>query len=361
MVFNISATLLVLLISYSKKPSLLNNSINAKILFYLLFISATINIVLRDLTYIDTLAYTSSFTKMRYLSFTESFQFFGGEKLFNVIVWLTAQVSGNPRVFLLVICCLFLLPFLKTLNKLFLPWQATLMLFTYLNFPFFVSYTQNTIRQGVALALFMYAIALWLKHEKSKKYYFILLVTPFIHWACLPFSLILFFSAKIKLRLRVLYGIWGVLAIFFITNLNISLARPFQKIIPNLGDYTGSATLMAYGGKVNRIDFLLFSAFLIALVSFLYFYVHRDETYKNMIKIYVMFNSVFLLLGFVAFSDRIAIYSWFLAPLLLWYPILKSKKELTITKLSLIVIVLIIGYVSGSINYYNPFNLLIKS
>jgi hypothetical protein len=36
---------------------------------------------------------------------------------------------------------------------------------------------------------------------------------------------------------------------------------------------------------------------------------------------YVVFNALFLAFGFVAFSDRIASYSWFLAPMLLWRPL----------------------------------------
>ncbi len=38
-----------------------------------------------------------------------------------------------------------------------------------------------------------------------------------------------------------------------------------------------------------------------------------------MIKVYVAWNTVFLLFGFVAFSSRIALYSWLLFPFISFY------------------------------------------
>lgn len=355
-IFNLCTMVLVLFLAHSNKKTLLNNNINTKLVFFLLLISVSVNIAFRDTDYSDTMVYTKVFSEMRYIGFMDAFQYFGGEKLFNIIVWTTAQFTENVYIFLLIIWVLFAIPFIKSLYKLFLPWQVAVVFFTYVNFPFFIYYTQNTIRQGVAIALLLYAITLWLKGEKGKTYYTILVITPFLHWMCTPFSMLLLFASKINLKLRMFIGIWTILAAAFVTNTNKLLILPIWNLIPNIDAYTGSWAMSEYGNKVNRIDFLVFSGFWIVVSTLFYQFVYRNDTYIKLIKIYVMFNSLFLLLGFVAYSDRIAINSWFLIPILVWYPIFKSNRPLTILKYVVIIVSFVTGYITGVLGDYNPFD-----
>lgn len=348
----------VALLSHSNNNMIINNNINARFLFYFLLICVSVNIGFRDVSYIDTLSYSGAFLEMKGLSFSASLKYFEGEKLFNAITWLVAQLTDNARVFLFVIWFIFAIPFTKALNKIFIPWQATVVLFTYLNFPFFYNYTLNVLRQGIVIALLLYALALLLNGKKGKKFYISIALTPLFHWTGLPFAMLLLFAATVGLKLRTWLGIWVFLVIGFVTNINSMFIRPVWNLIPNIDIYTRSEVISNYsGGAVNRLDFLIFSAIWLIASILLYFYVFKDETYKKLIKIYVMFNCLFLLLGFVAFSDRIAVYSWFLIPLLIWYPVLKSRRYSPVLSIVIILVSFACGIITGVTDAYNPFTI----
>jgi hypothetical protein len=69
-----------------------------------------------------------------------------------------------------------------------------------------------------------------------------------------------------------------------------------------------------------------------------------DVVYERLFTAFLMLNGMFLLLGFVAFSDRIAAYSWILGPSLLWYPLCRLR---SLPAHAAAVAVLLIAYAAG--------------
>lgn len=349
----------MIFLSHSKETSLLNNRINAKLIFYLLLTSVTLTVVYRDLNYIDTTAYVRVFTDMRYVSLADSFNYFKGEKLFNSISWFVAQVTDNPRVYLFVLWSLFIIPFVGMLKQLFVPRHMAIVFFTYLNFIFFREYSTNVLRHGIAISFIMYALSLWVAGDKKKiKLYTSIILAALFHWSSIPFALILLMlTSRFKVKLKGLVLVWVTLATLFLTNINTQILRPIWRFVPNIDLYTQSSTVSAYAGRVNRIDFLAFSGAWVVIGLVLYLFIYREDNYLKILKVYILFNSVFLLLGFVAYSDRISIYSWFLIPLLIWYPIFNSKRYSATLSYLIILLFFVVGYVTGVLSFYNPFSI----
>jgi hypothetical protein len=97
----------------------------------------------------------------------------------------------------------------------------------------------------------------------------------------------------------------------------------------------------------NRMDFFIFTVFGIFAGLFLYKYLFRDSKYEKLIKIYILFSSVFFLLGFIAYSDRIAAYSWFLLPIILWIPVFNQVKHRTMYSFLLLFSFVVVGFITG--------------
>lgn len=358
MVFAAASAIFILQIVHFNRLNTLNNKYNARLILFLLLLACSINVVYRDLMYTDTPVYINYFTEIGYLDFSQAAGNFSSEPLFVLISWLLAKVTEEPRVFLGVMWLLFVVPFYVYLKRIFTSWQLVVVLFTYLNFPFLYSYTTNGIRQGLSMIFIVLASTYFIKDERSKRMYVFMIISSLFHWSGLFFSIALFLLMKLNINLRMLVMIWGVGALLFITNTNKIIESFAMKFIPKLSQYTDSITLSHYSLDRNRIDFLLFSLLWIVASLFLYYFVHRDESYKKIIRIYLMFNIVFVLFGFVAYSDRVAGYSWFIIPLLVWYPIYNSKKYNSYLAYVAFALTITVGIVMGLYENYNLFSFI---
>src|SRR5699024_8240605 len=100
----------------------------------------------------------------------------------------------------------------------------------------------------------------------------------------------------------------------FVTNLN---SRIFGSL-PIVSDYTSQQTFENYGGQPNRLDFLIFTIFIV-LVSLVLYKLKLISTLW--LKYSLFSSSYYLMFAFQAFSERYAIYNWilliFLLPLIL--------------------------------------------
>lgn len=357
MVFPLVSMMMVLMVSYTNRQTVLNNRILTSMLFWMMMAAVTLNIVFRDLHFIDTDDYLTIFYSMQSLSFTEVHRYLGGDYLYQSVSWLISRFTMEPRVYLGIMGLLFLVPFVKFITRLFEPWQTVVVLFAYINFPLFYNYSMNGIRQGIAMSLILWASTYYFLDKKGKVPYVLILLAPFFHWSGGVFAVMCLLLLKLNIKLRTLMIAWLAAAALLITGLNERLLGFAWAYIPKIDQYTSAYQIAAYGGKLNRTDFLLFSLVWIAVGLFMYYFVNRSETYQRIIKAYVIFNTAFLLLGFVAHSDRIAAYSWFLIPLLIFYPIVQAKKYSWLIAFAGVVGAFAVGWYTDVYQYYNLFHI----
>lgn len=180
------------------------------------------------------------------------------------------------------------------------------------------------------MALLILGAAVALKFPKKRVWVAaIALVSVSVHLSALIPAIMLFVVSLRKPSIRVLLVSWFVVAFLYVTGMNGALLGGIAEGSDRLGMYTGSNVLSGYQGGANRLDFLAVSAFSIALIMVL---AHRWRESSSpedrgatdfLTATLILFNIYFLCFGFIAFSDRLAAYSWFLVPLALGHLFLR--------------------------------------
>ena len=320
---------MVLISILSKSNSILNNKYNGFFFMFLLLIILTIVTVFR-LQEHDTLNYIYSFKQSINQSLENILLYSPYDYLWNVFQFLVSRFTDSEHIFLFIIWSIFIFGLVTLLIKLFSPMQATLVLTSYACYTFFYSYSSMAIRQGLAISMILIALSYLFREGEKNEFkknimYVYLVLSFFLHWTSLPFSIFIIFINKFKLSLKATILFWIFSLLLFIFNIQERLFSSFATFIPKFDMYSTSNSSIYY--SQNTYGFVLFSSIWVILFLLMYFYFFTDNVYENLIKIYIGFNSIFLCMSFVSYSDRIAGYSWFLIPIILWYPILKSPKS----------------------------------
>ena len=184
----------------------------------------------------------------------------------------------------------------------------------------FAAYGVNTIRAGVALSVFLMALA---NYNSRIKFFSISLISVLIHKSLLlPF--VAFYTTKYITKTKFYYYFW-VLCLL-ISTVNIPFVSGFVESLIGQSDdrlmgYLADENLERYNVGF-RIDFILYSVIPI-LIGRMYVlkYYFQDIWYKRIFHTYLLTNAVWLLVIRMAFTDRMAYLSWFLIPILLLYPL----------------------------------------
>jgi len=126
-----------------------------------------------------------------------------------------------------------------------------------------------------------------------------------------------------KINLKFLLVLWGLTSVLYVTGWNQIIMQhlPFQSqyLLSYTGElWSGQSTL--YGQTPNSIKYLAYSAiFLIAILLLRKCFLIADKGMLFFVRVYTMWNTIFLIFGFIAFSSRIAFYSWILFPFIIFY------------------------------------------
>jgi hypothetical protein len=347
----------VFLISLARPNTLLNNNYNAYLIIYCFICLVAWKVANLDIYYTNDMhVYYNEFLQYHDISLANALSISEKEKLFTIIQWLLSQISSSEYFFKATTWLMFVMIFLAALRKLFEPWQMLILFVSYMSYFIFFNYVTNTTRQGLAITVLLVATLIFVKRSSQTKTFFIsILCAPLIHTTALPLSIVLFLFKMKEIKLKYIMLLWGTAAILFLTHANRLIFERFSNRYLNA--YSDISLLKVYTGGTNRLDFFAFGLFFIIIG--LLFRKHITDlnelkSYDRLLKIYITFNTYFLLLGFVFYSDRIASYSWFLIPILIWYPILKSKHYNPIMAGILLSLFLGIGLFLGS------FDILIK-
>ncbi|CAE6811972.1 hypothetical protein R70006_05799 [Paraburkholderia domus] len=192
----------------------------------------------------------------------------------------------------------------------------------WLGFPFFYSLSINAVRQGLALVFVVYAIDAELQGRKYRPS--ILLALGMLFHLSTAVYIPLFILLRWRANLRPLLVFWAmcvVCAMLSIPQHLVQLAASaapdsFRQQFPYYFSYLTGTLTTAYDTGF-KFRFLLFSALPIiafAVARPLKFEVGRDCMF--LLKIYLILNGLFFLIGYIPFSDRIALLSWQLMPML---------------------------------------------
>lgn len=345
----------LLMFASAKPNTIINNKHTSRFILLLLFGLTTLLIAsnLNDFlwgtgTISDLVIYAREFNAYKTLSYSQSLIHGGKEPLFTLFSWVLAKLLSDVRIYILIAWLLINSIVIKSLQNIFEPRTVTLVFFTYINFPFFITYILNGMRQGFAMALLLFALSLLVKPNSSRVLFYGTIVAAIgFHIVAAPFSAILIIQRLSKKQsIKKALTLWTISSVLFLTGMNSGLLAPIVAQFDPISQYLEQNTLSRYAG-VNRPDFLLFSLFFVVLGLFIYSKTtsEKKDKYKIILNSYILFNTVFLLLGFIAFSNRLSAFSWFLIPVLIWYPVqnAENRKYNLLISILIVIISLVIG------------------
>lgn len=272
------------------------------------------------------------------------------DPVFGAFLWGIGQLGAHtPEALFGAVAATMSVLMLVGYSRFLTPWSTVMAWVTTLCLGLFLAYSTVAVRQGLAVASLVLAVGLYVASGRAHWRWMLLLglLAGSTHWSAVAFTAVLLSIAFAKVNLRLVALGWLAAAGLFLTGLQSTLLSGLTAMIPRFGEYTGSSAYSSYGSGGNRLVFLLFSLAL-GVLCWVGLRIRPDEQQRRLVTAYLAFNTLFLLLGFVAFSDRLAAYSWFLLPALVWHPLERVRGSLSGYAASWVVIVLlVIGWFGG--------------
>lgn len=285
----------------------------------------------------DTAVYFKYFDFVKYGDIFE-----GSERIEIGFYWLTKIISyftDSKNVYLSII---FLIQFIGITSALYKKSEIfkpyLLIALIWLSYPFFYSITLNVIRQGLAFVFVIYAIDAKLQNRKYSPYTLLLLGTLF-HYATLLY-MICFIVLKLKPKFITILWFWFLAVIFaffgWIDEVTQSLLRMIIGDNQYYASYLDSSINMDYAVGF-RIDFVIFSALPIAYYFLLKKYKSENVNGNLFVfTLYVSMNIFYLSFSSFPYSDRFALASWLLIPLMLDINFLRKIRMLRFFKQTIV-------------------------
>lgn len=224
---------------------------------------------------------------------------------------------------------------LYTCKKMLWENVSLAMLFMMTSYPFF-AYGTNTIRNGLACAIILMAMSIFLMNNKQYSWIaFLLCFAAFgIHRSVvIP---IFAFGMSFFIIRRIRFGL-----IIWISSVLLSLAvGDYLMIFFTIFDdsrveayFNGTSNVSLFSHTGFRWDFLLYSAVPVFVAWYAAEYKRVNDKIFNILgNTYILANSVWIICIRASYSDRFAYLSWFLYPLVLAYafirlPLLRNQDK----------------------------------
>jgi len=349
----------IILSSFTKKNTILKNEYISGFLIVFITLFLTISIEADVSLGTDMARYLRAFSTMGHMTFTETIQYFSMEPLFLFLQWILSKISTNPDLYVKFITFFSIFILVLTSRNLFSDHNSIFFIFSYLSFPFFYSYLYNGTRQGLSMLVLLLAISLWLNSKKSfrkQKIFILLIVACLFHYSAIPIAILYFIVINTNISLKKYIIAWISFVLLFITDLNtIIMNIPIISNIDFVQAYSSYELINAFG-EGNKTNFLVFSMFFLILAIY---FVHKYDldqvkqvNYVYIIKFYIAFNIFYLLFGFVAYSNRISAYSWYLIPLLIMYPVIHNRNYSSIRLGFYTILFCVVGFITSSYQYF---------
>lgn len=252
---------------------------------------------------------------------------------FSVFQYALAKASSDQRLLMGAIALVICLSFWLAIRLLLSPAPAVVVFFATTIFPFFAFYVANTARQGMAVALIVFALCAVCRNTRWMRLVaaFLLMVAVSLHLsAALPAAAVVLMMLRVP-SVKASLWVWLASALLYMTGLNAQLLSFVAIADERFAQYSDFQAISGYAGGTNRLDFFALSAVLVIAVLWLH---ARSETgmpgderiARILVSSFLLFNAVFLCLGFLAFSDRTAAYSWLMTPLVIGYLLFRGDR-----------------------------------
>lgn len=304
----ISLILIMFLLSFFANNKFINNRIYQFIIIFTLLLTLALLFGWK-LEFPDTDAYTNIFKAFIGLPFFYTLSESPFEIGFTAYQWFISNFTSNINIYISMVFILFILTVLLGFKKIY----GDKLFFALLGFictPMFPTLAGNILRTGLAFSFFLLGSIYIFRMEKKKGYLFCILSVAF-HTTLLPFVLVLLLFNISKIKMKVFLVGWIASAIIFITNIQMKLF-PFLSGFEKVELYTSNLSYDIYGNSGIRYDFLLFNTILLIILIIMNkkFFNFKDLKVNFYFKLTIIASIVFHIMGFVAFSDRVAIYVW---------------------------------------------------
>jgi len=256
---------------------------------------------------------------------------------FSLLMQLFAKTISSVEVFFSFVAFTITLAYLHTFRKVYskcffdkFPSTSVMTIFFSLLLfsSWYITSTTNGLRQGLSLVFLYWAIVELFYSSKIIKFIFLYVVAISFHYSALLIFPFLFLH---YLRFGHVFFIWVMVALGYIAGLNELAVKILSEIL-NLPVYAyvkyyslekGSENL---GGGLYEgfiISFFLYTLFWPVLLLFV---LKIKSSFKSklasteniyiLLKIYLLLSLVYFIMGFGPFSNRYALFSWLLIPIM---------------------------------------------
>lgn len=242
-----------------------------------------------------------------------------GDYLFSYYQFFVAKITNYVGWFYLT-ALIYIMNYFICAKRLCREYSYILFLMMLCTFQF-MAYGCNTIRGGFAASFILLGISFY---KKPLFMFIILLLAVGLHKSMiLPFFMLLL---SYRFRVNKLF-LLGWLMSFL---LSLSMGKYFEVLFQGFIDDLRSTYLNSNGTEGYKVgfrwDFLIYSTIPIILG---YYYIYKlkfkDEFYHFIWRAYIGANAIWILVIRANFTDRFAYLSWFMFPILLFYPMLTQQ------------------------------------
>lgn len=244
-----------------------------------------------------------------------------GDLMFNILLRFCTEVT-NVDGFFAICAAVYTIPCVVISKRYFKKYWFYCFLIMICSFSFF-NYGTNTIRNGMASAVFLLALAFI--DNKKVMIPLMLLSTLFHKSLTLPF---LAFLLTLVYNDPKTY----LMAWFMAIPLSLALGGFWENLFAGMGfdDRASYLTAEVDASKFSRTgfrwDFVAFSG--LGVFSGWYFLIKRefnDVYYPHIYNTFLTANAFWILVIRANFSDRFSYLSWFMLGLVIIYPLLKQE------------------------------------
>ncbi|NDW08961.1 EpsG family protein [Dysgonomonas sp. 520] len=258
-------------------------------------------------------------TKMYYETFYGTARvnkfYFSRDFLFDFFIFIFSR-SFDFFVFLLFCSVVYNIIAAISFYKIFHKYVIFALLIFFIS-PNFFLYGINGIRSGMAASIFLLGLAMY--YKKSKGYFILFILSCATHLSMLAPTLA-FIASKYVKTTKILLYIWS----FFLLLAIVGIDSGISSIISLGGLLSSRAT--SYIDATNTISgnwFTYFTFSIIPILIGIYFVIYKknkDVFYIQILNMYLMINTLYLILFTTQFAVRFSYLSEFLAPILIIYP-----------------------------------------
>lgn len=279
----------------------------------------------------DPKAYMISLELISHLNFSELLKYEGplGFRVFN---WILSYFSISSEIFFSSVFILCIVPLYLAFRESFGKVKASTLLMIYLLYPFYLNHLDNTFKQGIASGFMIWGFSCLIDKENPKvlKGFVLLIIAILFHssfWIALLAIVVWYIFYK---RLALVWVIATLLVCII-----LSIANLVETIVSNVlptqivdflsfeayldDNFSSSDFYQSLNNQTGfRLDFAIFTGLPILFTLFLRRFYPEVIKKDDLTKIYCLLASAYFLLSFIPFSDRIAAFSWFLIPFMIY-------------------------------------------